>query len=789
MMNSFSPVANPDAIVLAPNVRFTIFTSRLIRIEYSPTNQFEDHASQAFWYRQQPVPKFRVDKNGNTTTITTEHLRLKYIDSQLGFDAHTLSIEIFATKTTWHFGDPGKRDNLGGTTRTLDMADGEVRLDPGLMSRAGWSVVDDSAKLVFNETGWLMNRAHPSNQDIYFFGYGHDYKTSLSDFCKIAGKTPLIPRFLLGNWWSRYWAYSEQDLIDVVNGFKEHEIPLAVCVIDMDWHITETKNLSTGWTGYTWNRKLFPDPKRFLDWLHAQGLKTTLNIHPAEGIHPHEEQYEQMAQVMGVDPTSRNAVRFDITDPQFALAYFDILHHPLEEMGVDFWWIDWQQGTLTRLPHLDPLWWLNHLHYYDSGRDGRKRPFIFSRWGGYGNHRYPIGFSGDTFITWASLAFQPRFTSTAANVGYGWWSHDIGGHQQGVEEPELFARWVQFGLFSPILRLHSTANPYHDRRPWSQDAETFRITRDAMQLRHAFIPYIYSMAWRNHSQDLPLVTPMYWDHPDDDNAYNCPQQYMFGSELIAAPITTPLDANTRMARQDVWLPRGDWYNFFDGEYIAGDRWSSTYAKQDEIPVFAKAGAIVPLAPPVNWGGLGNPNELTIHIFAGADNRFELYEDDGETVAYTQGQYALTTFTQTWGGNNLKFSIEPARGDTSFVPSPRQYRLVFHGVKSPAHIDISSTDIVTSYDEPSASLTVDGISITPKDSVTITLTTPSNTLLSRRDRRIEKCRKMLRTFKMQSGLKLRIDCDLEKILHDPGLLHGYGIYMKDAHLAALKSVVS
>ena len=263
-------------------------------------------------------------------------------------------------------------------------------------------------------------------------------------------------------------------------------------------------------------------------------------------------------------------------------------------MGVNFWWIDWQQGNPVKTPGLNLLWWINHLHFQDSGRRDR-RPFIFSRWGGLGNHRYPIGFSGDTFITWDSLAFQPYFTATAANVGYGWWSHDIGGHMGGVEDRELYTRWVQFGVFSPILRLHSTNNPFHERRPWGYDAEVLGITRQAMQLRHALIPYLYSMAWLNHKQGIPPIRPMYYLYPDMDQAYSCPNQYTFGSELIAAPFTSPRDADTRLSRQVIWLPPGDWFNFFDGRYFEGDSWQAVYGDLGEIPVFARSGAIIPLA--------------------------------------------------------------------------------------------------------------------------------------------------------------------------------------------------
>ncbi len=358
----FHPVADPAAVVRGPGVRFTVLTSRLIRLEYSPTEAFEDHASQAFWDRRPqdregteagqpaalapPALRFEVTQSPERIEITTEHLHLRYAPNGRGFTRASLSIEVLATGAVWHHGD---RDwsNLQGTARTLDSANGRIRLERGLMSRSGWAVVDDSASLVFTDDGWLAPRAAPASLDLYFFGYGHDYLGCLRDFCRVAGPIPLVPRWALGNWWSRYWKYSQAELQALMEEFRARQVPLSVCVVDMDWHITRTGNASRGWTGYTWNRELFPDPDGFFRWLHGQGLKTSLNLHPADGVYPHEAQYPEMAARLGIDPASGEPVPFDIGDPQFAAAYFEVLHHPLEAQGVDFWWIDWQQGQRT----------------------------------------------------------------------------------------------------------------------------------------------------------------------------------------------------------------------------------------------------------------------------------------------------------------------------------------------------------------------------------------------------------------------------------------------------------
>jgi alpha-glucosidase (family GH31 glycosyl hydrolase) len=766
IQSSFDPLPEPGAVIGGLQVRFTVLTSRSLRMEYSPAGRFEDRPSQAFWQRRLSLPESRVCSSPDTIEIETEHLHLFYRVSSRGFTAYTLSIEVKATGSTWRYGDtPRRAQNLGGTARTLDEATGRIRLEPGLMARSGWAVVDDSRSLVFNPDGWLEPRNTPGNLDLYFFGYGLDFPACLRDFNLVAGGTPLIPRWILGNWWSRYWAYSAEELLALMDEFKAHDVPMSVCIVDMDWHTTQTGNTSTGWTGYTWNRDLFPDPQGFLDALHARGLRTALNLHPAEGIHPHEEQYLEFARWMGIDPATGDPIPFDCADRRFMHGYFELLHHPLEAQGVDFWWLDWQQGMHSTLPGLDPLWWLNHLHYYDSARHGKKRSFIFSRWGGLGNHRYPIGFSGDTVVGWDALDFQPAFTAAAANVGYGWWSHDIGGHMGGVEDDELYARWVQYGVFSPILRMHCTNNPFHERRPWGRGPAAERAATQALRLRHALIPYIYTMARRNVQVALPLITPMYYSHPESPEAYQCPQQYWFGSELIAAPFTRPAEADTGLARQLAWLPVAEWFNFFTGEPVPHG-WRVVYGDLDDTPVFARGGAIVPLGEPVNWSSTANPEILHLYVFPGKDGRFDLYEDDGETMEHTQGRFALTGFSLQWQSQSMSFLIAPATGDRSILPEKRSHILHFRGIEQPDLISVrlngNAQELAYSYDPHTATLSMAAIVLRPADELLVVLSTLSTGLITRQDRSLASLRKYLYHFKLDSWIKAEIERQWSKI---------------------------
>ena len=790
MLNTFKidfhPKAPQSSIVQFGFARFTVLTPMLIRLEFDPVQTFEDRPTQVFWYRDLPTPEFSAVREKNRLRIETDKLILDYSASDIGFTPYNLSITLKETGLVWHYGMENK-SNLKGTVRTLDEVNGATELKPGLISRSGWALVDDSRSLVFTEEGWLAPReAADAARDLYFFGYGHHYTDCIVDFQKLSGKTPIIPRFALGNWWSRYWAYSQDELTALMQDFQAHDVPLSVCIVDMDWHIVDTGNESSGWTGYTWNPDLFPDPQGFLDDLHSLGLRTALNLHPALGVYPHEQQYPEMAERLGVDPETEEPIPFDIADPKFTAAYFDVLHHPMEQMGVDFWWMDWQQGTSSSVLGLDPLFWLNHLHFNDRARDGIQRPFIFSRWGGLGSQRYPIGFSGDTIVSWESLQFQPYFTATAANVAYGWWSHDIGGHMGGIEEAELYLRWVQYGVFSPILRLHSTNNPYLERRPWGFDAVTTHHATRAMQLRHALIPYLYTAAWQNYAQGILPIRPMYHLHPEANDAYLCPNEYAFGSELIVAPFTTPLDEGTQSSRQVVWLPEGDWFSFERGEYYPGNGWIAYYGTLSDIPVFAKAGAIVPMGPFSGWDNISPPQDLTLHVFPGADNVYELYEDDGVSTAYQDGEFALTRIEQNWQGDKLTLYIDSPDNLAKFCSEDRTYQVILHALQRPETISLRLNGVEIEkdgvFDPKRHSLTFSGLEIPPGTRLSIECASQTD-LMDRSDHRKANLEGMIRRFKLDTYAKERLHNQLDDFLLNPTLLLGYADYMTHPQLLA------
>ena len=708
-LRGMHPAMNPATTLQGEHWRIGLITESLIRLEWSDSGEFEDRATlmavdRAF------LPSGAVDyttgERDGMLVVETPALRLTYDRKPFSKEGLTIVVKGVPDSqfNTWHYGDEPK-GNLGGTARTLDEADGAIPLGQGVISRDGWAVLDDSASNVFvtaDADGNLPDgvvayggigvapRDHRET-DIYFFGYGRRYREAVHDFQKLSGPAPLLPRYALGNWWSRYYRYSEEEYLDLMDRFKREGIPFTTSVIDMDWHLVDDVDpkYGSGWTGYTWNPKLFPDPKRFLDGLHERGLRTTVNIHPRDGIRAFEKPYAKAAATVGVDAEAQEPVEFDLTNPKFVQAYFD-MHHDLEADGIDFWWIDWQQGGVTRQPGLDPLWVLNHMHYCDSARDGRW-PLTFSRFAGPGSQRYPVGFSGDTVITWKSLKFQPYFTSTASNIGYGWWSHDIGGHMFGYRDEELEARWYQLGAFSPINRLHSSCSPFSGKEPWNFHEPVRSAMVDVLRLRQALMPYLYTMNWRAAVDGNPIVEPMYWANPNLGESYEVPDEFRFGTELVVAPVVDPMDKASMRGKADAWLPQGDWLDFFDGRrYVAADpagRRLAVWRTIDRIPVFAKAGGIVPMQSDPLSDMTVNPRALDVVVFPGADGSFAMREDSGEfhdvcadAAAAQEAATVVTAMTWQWDdGRSPQFVIEAPTGNTSVVPERRDWTLIFRGV--------------------------------------------------------------------------------------------------------------
>ncbi len=629
-----------EAVITVGRVRISVLSDRIIRVE---KGSFTDKRTQTVFCRNFAKPQFKYTKFNDKVLITTEACKFCV-------DLKTLDVGVrFASGGVAY---PSERSNLGGTARTLDGTFGVLggwkgkrekkdrfclgHIRKGIFASNGVSEFDDGKSFLLDGDGGVSQREGKC-VDKYVFAFGDDYLGGLKEFYALTGATPVLPKYALSNWWSRYHAYSDKEYLALMDRFESERVPLTVATIDMDWHIVKNVPKGTqyrsmqgaGWTGYTFEKSLFPDHKAFLKSLKDRGLAVTMNLHPRDGVRPFEVQYEDMARACGIDPATKRAVEFDLTDKSFLYAYFDILHHPYEEDGVDFWWIDWQQGTKSKMQGLDPLWLLNHYHFEDNCRDG-KRGLILSRYAGLGSHRYPVGFSGDTVVCWKSLKFQPYFTALASNAGYTWWSHDIGGHLFGRGNEELYLRWLQFGVFSPINRLHSN-NKAWSKEPWLYP-RVEEIAKDYLRLRHRLLPYLYTANVRTAKEGIPLIAPAYYyDRKANARDRKHRNQYYFGEQLFVSPITSRAKKTTAKAaalsRVNVRLPQGEWRDFFTGNPVAGEREQIMSYPLDAYPVFAKSGAIVPMLAKRD-GNSQEFDDLEIRVFPG-ENEYTMYDETGK----------------------------------------------------------------------------------------------------------------------------------------------------------------
>ncbi len=662
----------PPAPIVSGNARFTVITPNCIRLEYSPNAQFIDAPSLFAAGRAAPVPA-RVKQAAGRVTISTGAIRLTYTPDGHPFSPANLHADIRrgAQTVRWTPGaaNPG---NLGGTIRTLDGADGPVDLGQGLLSRDGWFLLDDSHTPLLTAS-WVQARPSGAGTDWYLFGYGGNYRAALRSLAAVGGPVPLPRKYALGAWYSRYWPFSSGDYHQIVDEYAQHDFPLDNMVMDMDWH-------KDGWTGWSWNRKLLPDAEQLLPWFHSQGLHVTLNLHPSDGVGPQEDRYAAFMTDMGADPASKQTLPFDAADPKYMNALFSDVFKPLEADGVDFWWLDWQQFPNTRsIPSLTNLFWLNTLLYDHTAQNGQ-RGISFSRWAGWGDHRHPIHFSGDASTSFSMLAFEVPFTSTAGNAGCFFWSHDIGGHMGGRNE-ESYARWVQFGATSPVLRSHSTRDATTDRRPWNYPAWAENSMRVSFHLRDTLFPYIYTSAAQSCRDTVPLDRPLYLDYPNSEPAYHNAQEFLLGDSILAAPIVTPGVGPGRVGVQTVWFPPGIWYNSFTGEKFggaggtnAGGTNALAAADINEFPLYVKGGVPIPMQPYTPHMATAPLTTLRVRCFPGPDGATEhgtLYEDDGVTTGYERGQSAATPLTYTRRGSLITVTIGAAVGHYAGQPASRR----------------------------------------------------------------------------------------------------------------------
>lgn len=611
----------------------------------------------------------------------------------------------------------------------------------GLLNRAGWRLLDDTHSAVWTHSGWVRPRSpHGDVEDGYLFAYGRQYKSALRELAQLTGPAPLLARYIFGVWFSRYYPYTAADYEQhLLPDFRAHRVPLDTLSVDTDWKAPNT------WNGWEWNPALFPHPQSFLDWAKANGIHVTLNIHSS--IAKNDPRLAEVRRIAGNTLASSSGFSgasyvWDWSKIPQAESNFT-LQQQYEHQGIAFWWLDWCcDNSSVSMPGLTPDNWIDHLYAQEMVNRG-ERGFVLARIGAslqHPNQVYPAGpwsahtaaihFTGDTWGTWNTLAYETTLAPAEASIGEPYVSNDIGsflGTPPGgpMDSPDLYDRWVQFGVFQPVLRLHSN---HGDRLPWEYPQPVQGITEHFLRLREALVPYTYTLAAQAHFSGLPITRALYLDYPDLAAAYEHPHEYLYGPNFLVAPVITP----GKVVKRTMWFPPGRWIDYFTGATISGPATVTLAEPLDRMPVFVKAGAIVPEQLYMNHVGAKPVNPLILRVFSGGDGRFYLYSDAGAGLGYQKGQFTETPIVYSEGGRTTAphstLTIGSVHGRFPGEMTHRQYRIELTDISAPHRVFVDQQPLANTavgsdhsgwwYDSSTATLMVNTPSLPTGERVTV-----------------------------------------------------------------------
>ncbi|MGD9613682.1 MAG: TIM-barrel domain-containing protein, partial [Kiritimatiellia bacterium] len=483
------------------------------------------------------------------------------------------------------------------------------------------------------------------------------YERFRADFLRLTGEIPLVPLHALGLWYSRYFAYGEDTALATIDRFRAEGIPLDLFVADTDWRVGAS-------CGYGVNEALFPDMARFVRKAHERQVRVMLNDHP--------------------EPKGKAAL-----DPEELRFRRDGLVSLLEN-GVDLWWFDrnWHTHLQAPAPGLDKEVWGMRL-YRDVTQAFRpeRRPLIMANVDGINNgrrdapshpaaHRFPVWWTGDTCAEWNYLRLGVANGVDSGIVALLPYVHeDLGGHH-GQPDPELYVRFMQFGAFAPVARIHCTTGVH--RYPWEYGADVAGIVGDYFRLRYRLLPLLYAAAHEANRSGTPLLRRGDLEWPDMPEAADS-TQYLLGDDLLVAPLLEPA-RNGADAERTVWIPPGEWIDLWTGRAHRGPATIGVRCSLREFPLFARRGGVVLSAPQRQSSGVPVWPELVVEAYVAAEDGEQtrtLYEDDGISTAHERGAFALTEFTLRRNGNEVALDVAPIQVVAGLLPGVRKLAVRFH----------------------------------------------------------------------------------------------------------------
>ena len=672
--------ALPEMIISGEKYRFTVLSESLIRIEYSEDGVFEDRPTLLIRNRLFKPFSFINTNDGSKIKIETKYFKLTYaINKQFKGTSlmpdSNLKVELINNQKKWYYGHPEVR-NLGAPGKELTDESGKQSFVKGLFSLDGFVCVDDSKTPVILENGSAEKRENKI--DLYLFMYAQDFGKCLNDYFALTGYPPMLPRYAFGNWWSKDYSYNDEELKGLIKEFDDNSIPISLIYLNHDWHINKFNEKERIQSGFTFDNEKFKNYVETIRYVHSKNFKLGLSINPTEGIYPYEETYNNFKNMVNSDS---EIIPFNAFDSNTYVAYFNLLIKPLLDNGVDAFWLYGKKMDRMEQSMLN-------VYHTENVLNSAKRILLLTSNTLVAPHRYPVLYPGNSIVSWETLKKIPFHNLSAANIGVSFWSHDIGGFHKGIEDNELYRRFVQLGVFSPILKLGSAGGKYYKREPWLWEVKTYRIVRDYLKLRHRLIPYLYNEMYKYHKTGMPIIKPLYYKVPKvyDDSIYR--NEYYFGSEFFVAPITYKKDYNMNRVIHRFYLPEGTWYEFFSGKKFEGGKRYLYFVKDEDYPAFVKAGGIIPMNATAVDNSVTVPNIMEIQIFPGSDNSYNLYEDDGITYEYKNGRYIVTNIDYKYLENNYIVNIKPISGRSGVITDFRTYKLRFRNTKVPDKVTVT-----------------------------------------------------------------------------------------------------
>ncbi len=657
-------------IITGTHYRFEVLSPRLIRIEYNKNNSFEDRATSLVVSRNLGDTTFTHTETDIALTITTEYFTLTYIKGN-PISGNNIKVLINGTDREW---TPNNKEirNLGSLSYSLDNLDStKLKLNKGLYSFDGFVVLDDSKNLVIDNENF-NNREETT--DLYLFVYRSDLGLCLQDYFSLTGYPPMIPRYALGSWWYKNDIYNMYDIDLILKKFNDNHIPISVFLLGNKWHsLTES---------FTFNRSLF-DLNILNAYFKSKTQKFGLTINPELPITPVDPWYNELAKYL---KTNKNNLSFLPLNNNTLNAYLNLVVNNLLQYGIKLFNIDYYNPQDKQ-----GLFLLNHYHYVISNLN--ERGLILSRNPGIAPHRYPIIYSGRTKVSWDTLKVLPAYNNSASNLGVCWHAHAIGGYYGGIEDDELYIRYIQFGIFNPIFILAGDTGKYYKREPWKWNQIKLSVIKEYMQLRNKLIPYIYNEGYIYHKFGIPIVQPLYYKYPKIYDEPNYVNQYFFGSKIMISPIIKKKNIEMNRVVQRVFIPNGIWYDYTSGKKFIGNKYYVGFYKEEDYPIFIKEGAIIPMSLDKDTNC---PQNMEIQIFPaenGLYGNYELYEDDGYNLNPGRN-YLITKMNLDKVEYGYKFTIARKEGNLN-LPN-RNYLLRFRNMNSPENILVKQQNTEEKY---------------------------------------------------------------------------------------------